>query len=95
MNYRTNKPIYSRPVVYKGKDSRDNYMRAFTLTNELSRLEYEKKRAVIKISTLERRIDEIREEIYTINSTLKDSQGTIEYETSPHVPKKRHVTMEY
>jgi hypothetical protein len=92
MRYKTNQSIYSRPSTYGG--TKDSYMRAFLLTNELSRLEYEKKMAAIKISALEKRMEEVRGEIREINSTIgitKDAYG----DSSRLKPRKRYVTMEY
>jgi len=93
MQYKTNRSIYSRPSTYGG--SKDNYMRAFLLNNELSRLEHEKKVAVTKITNLENRIEDVRNEIETINSLFRDSNNIIENQIEPSRPKKRHVTIEY
>ena len=93
MHYSTSKSIYPRANVHG--ETKDNYMRAFLLSNELSRLEYEKKMAAIKISTLEKRIDDVRNEINSINSMLGNANEFIESDTEISNPKKRHVTIEY
>ena len=93
MHYSTIKSIYPRVNVHG--ETKDNYMRAFLLSNELSRLEHEKKMAAIKISTLEKRIDDVRNEINSINSMFGNTNELIESDTEVSNPKKRHVTMEY
>lgn len=93
MRYKTNQSIYSRPSTYGG--TKDTYMRAFLLTNELSRLEHEKKLAAAKMSTLEKRMEEVRDEIRDINATIGRTKETPAWEPSGHKPIKRHVTMEY
>lgn len=93
MRYNTSRSIYSPASA--GGEAKDSYMRAFVLTNELSRLEHEKKMASIKITTLEKRIEDVRNEIDSINSTLKDSNEAPERNDAPQASKKRHVTMEY
>lgn len=93
MPYKTGGSIYSRPSTFGG--SKDNYMRAFLLTNELSRLEHEKKMAITKITNLENRIEDVRNEIESINSSFQDSKNLIENEKVHPGPKKKHVTIEY
>lgn len=93
MRYKTNQSIYSRPSTYGG--TKDNYMKAFLLTNELSRLEHEKKMASARISVLEKRMEEVREEIQDINSTIGKKKDTLVRDSSENKAKKRHVTMEY
>ena len=96
MNMRTNRSIYNRPSVHhSGSSDKDQYMRAFMFTNELSRLEYEKKAAKLKVITLEKRIEEIREEIYNINSRFVEKNDYEEQEIIIPEQKKKHVTMEY
>ncbi len=93
MPYKSNRAVYSRPSTYGG--SKDNYMKAFLLSNELTRLEHEKKMAVTKITNLENRIEDVRKEIETINSLLQESKNIIQNDIEPPAPKKRHVTIEY
>lgn len=93
MPYKSNRAVYSRPSTYGG--SKDNYMKAFLLTNELSRLEHEKKMAVTKITNLENRIEDVRKEIEAINSLFHDANNVIQNGIEPATPKKRHVTIEY
>lgn len=93
MPYKSNRSVYSRPSTYGG--SKDNYMKAFLLTNELSRLEHEKKMAVTKITNLENRIEDVRKEIESINTSFRDSNNSIQNNIDPAIPKKRHVTIEY
>lgn len=93
MPYKTGRSVYSRPSTYGG--SKDNYMRAFHLTNELSRLQHEKKMAETKITNLENRIKDVRNEIESINSLQRDSKSIVDKEIVPPGPKKRHVTIEY
>lgn len=93
MHYSTIKSIYPRANMHG--ETKDNYMRAFLLSNELSRLEHEKKMAARKISTLEKRIDDVRNEINSINSMFGNANEIIESDTKVSNPKKRHVTIEY
>jgi predicted nucleic acid-binding Zn-ribbon protein len=93
MPYKSNRAIYSRPSTYGG--SKDNYMKAFLLTNELSRLEHERKMAVTKITNLENRIEDVRKEIESINTLFRESNNIIQNNIEPGAPKKRHVTIEY
>lgn len=93
MRYSTGKSIYSRSSAYEGV--KDEYMRAFLLSNELSRLEHEKKLAAIKISTLEKKIDDVRNEIQAINTSISGTNVFVEREAELPNPKKRHVTLEY
>ena len=93
MHYSTIKSIYPRGDMHG--ETKDNYMRAFLLSNELSRLEHEKKTAAIKISTLEKRIDDVRNEINSINSMFENTNEFIKNDTEVTNPKKRRVTIEY
>jgi hypothetical protein len=93
MPYKSNRAVYSRPSTYGG--SKDNYMKAFLLTNELNRLEHEKKMAVTKITNLENRIEDVRKEIEAINALFRDANNMIQNDIEPAIPKKRHVTIEY
>ena len=93
MPYKSNRAVYSRPSTYGG--TKDNYMKAFLLTNELSRLEHERKMAVTKITNLENRIEDVRREIESINSSFRESNNNMQNNIEPAIPKKRHVTIEY
>ena len=93
MHYVTGRSIYPKSGLHG--ESKDNYMRAFLLSNELSRLEYEKKMASVKITNLEKRIEDIRNEISSINTMLGTPDEFYENGTDIQNLKRRHITMEY
>ncbi|RCX12518.1 hypothetical protein DFR58_12122 [Anaerobacterium chartisolvens] len=94
---KTNSSIYSRPVTHNtpsGSKDKDYHMRAYTLSNELNRLEYEKKMAELRMVRVEKRIDEIQKEIHLINTYFKE-QCEVPQNTVTQPPKTKHVTFEY
>lgn len=94
MQIKTTRAVYSRPPTCNhGTAGRRRVNTKLMLTNEIYKLENEKRMAQQKMSSVERRIQEVRDELNTINDTPKDTREYIE-ESETH-SRLRHVTMKY
>ncbi|MCR4434737.1 MAG: hypothetical protein QHH06_03950 [Clostridiales bacterium] len=97
MEVQTNRSAYKRPAIRSGGSKDKNYhMRAYALSSELSRLEYERQMAETRMARIERRIEQVQREILEINAYFRQQYEIVEEDViPPSRSRTKHITFEY